>query len=180
MACTGLVSSSGNSTVIDQQMKDAKAAEDAKAKKKQRIILGVTIPLALLLAAALGGLGFLLYRRRQKMKQEEVAEIFVDNVETDGPITPVSYYSHSAPPIPSKKRSEINQHPTSFISSPGGTSAEPGSPERLSHSGVVPADGVPAGGSNGEELVIQHTDASEVKELPPPYKDNRADGPSAV
>ena len=162
--------------MIDQRMKAAKAAEAAKAKKKQRIILGVTIPLALLLVAALGGLGFLLYRRRQKMKQEEV-EIFLDNAElqTDGPITPVSYYSHSVPPIPSKKRSEINQHPNSFISSPGGTSAEPGSPERLSHSGVVPASG-----GSGEELVIQHMDASEVKELPPPYKDNRADGPSGV
>lgn len=175
VSCTGLVSSSGNSTLINQQLKAAKDAEDAKAKKKLRIIIGTTVPLGLLLIAALGGLGFFLYRKRKRLQQEQVAEVFLTEPKPDVPITPNSYRSTTTHLGPTKNRSELDQHhPTSFISSaPGAMTSELGSPDRLSHSGVVTSD-------NGEELIIQHTDAAEVRELPPPYKANRVEGSSAA
>lgn len=67
MDCVGLVSSSGNSTQLQQAADAAEAAK--KAHKRNSIIIGVCVTLAVLLVLV-GGIGTVVYMRRKKMRQE--------------------------------------------------------------------------------------------------------------
>ncbi|KAJ6482134.1 hypothetical protein C8R47DRAFT_1197593 [Mycena vitilis] len=65
VSCTGLVSSSGNSTQIAAEEKAASAT--SKARKQTAVIAGVVVTIVVLLL--LGGIAAFLYRRRAKLQR---------------------------------------------------------------------------------------------------------------
>lgn len=67
MDCVGLVSSSGNSTQLQQAADDAAAAQ--KTHKRNSIIIGVCVTLAVLLVLG-GGIGTVIFMRRRKIREE--------------------------------------------------------------------------------------------------------------
>ena len=79
--CTGLVSSSGNTTIYHQFA--------SAHKRKQSIIIGICTTLASLVLVGLGVITFLWIRRRQCRKQQEVAlspHPFVELEKTPGQV----------------------------------------------------------------------------------------------
>jgi len=70
--CIGLVSSSGNSTIIKQAADAANAAASAH-KRRQSIIIGVSVTLGFLVLFGISVAIFFWMRRRQRLKQEEEA-----------------------------------------------------------------------------------------------------------
>ena len=74
VSCTGLVSSSGNATIIKQQADAARAAASAHNRRRS-IIIGVCVTLACLILLGLSVVAFFWLRRRQRLKQEEEATL---------------------------------------------------------------------------------------------------------
>lgn len=75
--CTGLVSSSGNSTII-KKANDAAAAAASASKRKHSIIIGVVVTLASLILIGLGIGAFFWMRRRRQLKRAEEASFSPD------------------------------------------------------------------------------------------------------
>lgn len=71
--CTGLVSSSGNATLIDAQ-DAALNAQLSASKHRKSIVTGVAVTLVLLLAMGCGVMWYLRYRRRAEIRQKRVSE----------------------------------------------------------------------------------------------------------
>ena len=88
--CIGLVSSSGNSTII-QQAADAARATASAHKRRQSIIIGVSVTLGFLVLLGISVAAFFWMRRRQRHKQEEEAILsptqFVEVERTPGQVS---------------------------------------------------------------------------------------------
>lgn len=74
VSCTGLVSSSGNATIIKQENDAANAAASAH-KRRRSIIIGISVTLALLVLFGLIVATFFWTRRRERLKEEEEAKL---------------------------------------------------------------------------------------------------------
>jgi len=82
VACTGLVSSSGNSTVIAQQ-----ALSSPGSKSQRPVIIGVSVTVALLVLLGIVGAGVWYRRRSQKKWEEEEAKAMPEQF-TELPVEP--------------------------------------------------------------------------------------------
>ncbi|KAK7018624.1 hypothetical protein R3P38DRAFT_2983573 [Favolaschia claudopus] len=151
--CIGLVSSSGNSTVIAAQLKAA--AVTAKNRKKTATIAGVVVTLVVLLI--LGGVGAFLFMRRRKM-QQAAKELSPRQFEAGNSTVPVqetgsrilSINAFIAPPSPTQQtqqtRSPLSPGP-SLVHSVS-TSSGPTIPRRyatLSESSLSGATSIGSG-----------------------------------
>ncbi|KAH9475368.1 hypothetical protein JR316_0012479 [Psilocybe cubensis] len=112
-SCIGLVSSSGNNTIIQQQL-DAENATLQAAKRKRTTVVGVVVTLLLLLVIGIAGLIFWRLRRRQKEEQAELAEAkaiqFVDAPKEVTMLSINNYLAQDQNQNQNQSRSQTNQN----------------------------------------------------------------------
>ncbi|KAH9475367.1 hypothetical protein JR316_0012478 [Psilocybe cubensis] len=112
-SCPGLVSSSGISSLIQQQL-DAENRGLHAAKPKQTTIVGVVVTLLLLLVIGIAGLAFWHRRRRQKEEQAELAEAkatqFVDPPPEVKMLSINNYLAQEQKRNPNQSRGQTNRN----------------------------------------------------------------------
>jgi len=106
VSCVGLVSSSGDSTIIKQQ-EDAANAAAQTAKRRHATIIGVSVTLVLLFLIGIGGLSFFYLRKRKREAQAELAQAQPHQyVETGSTMLSINN-SDSAPSQPVSRKGAI-------------------------------------------------------------------------
>jgi hypothetical protein len=100
VSCTGLVSSSGNATIIKQNADAANAAASAH-KRRRSIIIGISVTLAFLVLFGLSVAIFFWMRRRQRLNREEEASLaphqFVEVEKTPDQVLSIDSDLNSSP-----------------------------------------------------------------------------------
>ncbi|ESK90820.1 hypothetical protein Moror_16526 [Moniliophthora roreri MCA 2997] len=118
--CVGLISQPGNAAQLDQQAADARAAAEAKARRKRTaIIAGTVVPITVLLIAGIAAWYYFYYRPRRN-RPREMFDLGPDTtvkpyVESGQVLSINSFISDSATTSPRSPKSPPGLHGGSVV-----------------------------------------------------------------